>query len=878
MRISAPVLAFVLSAGMAWAEGKHALVIAAADYDQLRDLANPVPDAASVADLLDGLGFEVTLETDRDLRRTRRALEDFAEDAAGAELVLFYYAGHGTEVGGENRLLPTDTRTESPEALRESSLPLTEVVGALTAIAPATVMILDACRNDPFAGTGLEELARAAVPLEGAQGLALAEGFARVGPAENLIYAFATAPGDTASDGPEGAHSPFAEALMRHLVTPGLEFRTALTLVTQDVYDRTRGAQTPYFESGLPDLVFAAGQLPDLGERDGLLLAMAGIAPDLRAEIETLAADRQMPLAPLYAAVLANGLETQSAPARRAALEEAAESYADFQNRLTLLSTSDPRVEELRRAAAADMALGARQTALDRYDEAAAIDAEAGEAAGEVFVSRKVSQAVTLLQKADAARAGLDRDLALRTLEEVEAILALVEPLGIPREAMEARTNALWDRGNLLMLMGDTAGALAVFRQWQDLATARSAAAPEDMGFLRDLGVSRNNVGDVLVKQGDLTGAAAAYDAALVVAADLATRAPDNMKWQSDVLVVRIKMGDVRLALGDQSGAEQEFRAAIAVADGLLAAEPGTAEWQRMQAVGQERLGDLLMQRGDLAGAGVAIKAALATHQARHDASPEDMDTQRDLALALEKLGTLLSLSGDLAGAEARLRESQALSLDLMQRDPANTLWQRDLSVSHMRMATLQFQIGDLARAETSVRAALALREALVTVDPANLEWRRDLSSALTRLGDMALARKDVAGAEEAYRRALAIAEDMAVLDPGNADWQRDLGISRERLGDALQAKGDMAGAEGAYRAALEVSGALAARDSGNTGWQVDHALGRVKLAFLLADPRPEFEAALATLKALQAEGKLAPAQAELVGMLESLLAMLPAP
>ncbi len=314
MRLLAPVLVFALAAGMALAEGRHALVIAAADYDELRDLANPVPDAAAVAELLDGLGFEVTLETDRDLRRTRRALEDFAEDAAGADLVLFYYAGHGTEVGGENRLLPTDTRTDSPEALAESALPLTEVVGALTAIAPATVMILDACRNDPFAGTALEDMARGAVPLAGAQGAAVAKGFARVGPAENLIYAFATAPGDTASDGPEGAHSPFAEALMRHLATPGLEFRTALTLVTQDVYDRTRGAQTPYFESGLPDLVFAAGPPPDLGERDGLLLAMAGVTPDLRAEIETLAAARQMPLAPFMPPCWPTGWRRKARP------------------------------------------------------------------------------------------------------------------------------------------------------------------------------------------------------------------------------------------------------------------------------------------------------------------------------------------------------------------------------------------------------------------------------------------------------------------------------------------------------------------------------------------------------------------------------------
>jgi uncharacterized caspase-like protein len=97
-----------------------------------------------------------------------------------------------------------------------------------------------------------------------------------------------------------------------------VELRTALTLVQQDVYDRSRGKQLPYIESGLPELVFISGQ-GVLPERDQLLIAMADLTPDIRAEVEALAADRNLPLAPLYAALLSTDPGSQT-PEERATM------------------------------------------------------------------------------------------------------------------------------------------------------------------------------------------------------------------------------------------------------------------------------------------------------------------------------------------------------------------------------------------------------------------------------------------------------------------------------------------------------------------------------------------------------------------------------
>ena len=106
-------IAFIVFSAAASAERRVALVIGDDDYRTIRKLGNAVDDARSIEAMLEKLGFDVTLETDRDLRRMRRALDDFREDGKGADVALVFFAGHGAEISGDNRLLPVDADASS---------------------------------------------------------------------------------------------------------------------------------------------------------------------------------------------------------------------------------------------------------------------------------------------------------------------------------------------------------------------------------------------------------------------------------------------------------------------------------------------------------------------------------------------------------------------------------------------------------------------------------------------------------------------------------------------------------------------------------------------------------------------------------------------
>ncbi|MGE3873834.1 MAG: caspase domain-containing protein, partial [Parvibaculaceae bacterium] len=274
------------------AERRVALVFGNDKYQTIRPLANAVNDAQAIDRTLSALGFEVFLESNRDLKRMRRALDDFRADAAGADVALVFFAGHGVEISGDNRLLPTDSDASSLAALRDSTLSLEEVREAVTAVGRIGLVMLDACRSDPFGtdGTG----GRAATILTEEVVEKARPGLGRMGRAENVLFAFSAAPGETASDG-QGSNSPFTAALARHLGADGLDIRSVLTLVQQDVYDQSRGRQLPYVESGLPKFFFAATTTEKLPERERLLLAMAEVTDELRQEVERVAAAHDMP-------------------------------------------------------------------------------------------------------------------------------------------------------------------------------------------------------------------------------------------------------------------------------------------------------------------------------------------------------------------------------------------------------------------------------------------------------------------------------------------------------------------------------------------------------------------------------------------------------
>jgi uncharacterized caspase-like protein/regulator of sirC expression with transglutaminase-like and TPR domain len=809
------VLGLLLWLGLATAtlaEKRVALILAVDAYDSIRALENPANDARAMEDLLEKLDFEVFVETNRDLRRTRRALEDFQQDAAGADVALLFFAGHGVALDGVNYLLPTDADATSAETLAATSLPLAEAQAAIQAVADVAIVILDACRDDPFNGGGTD--GRGAAALEGAPTPAAAQitpGLGRIGRADGVLFAFAAAPNETASDG-EGDNSPFTAALMRHLGTAGVELRTALTLVQQDVYDRSRGKQLPYIESGLPELVFITGE-GVLPERDQLLIAMAGLTPDLRAEVEAMADERNLPLAPLYAAVLSADLASKAPEERARLLQEAAASFEAYQEDLRGLLSDDPRVADLRAQAEEQFSLGAFDTGRALLTEAAEIDAASRTNLREGMVSRTVSEAATHRLNANAARADLRYDLAIEDLTKATALYAELDPADMDREAQFDYTVALSDLGGLHLVAGNTKAALAVFFQRSTFAQARVEADPADYDWVRELVWSLNAVGNVLQQQGYMTEAEAAFASALEFSQWQADQNPDDVALMRDRQVARNKLGEIRFARNDFAGALAAHQEALAIAEALLALDPTNATYRRDMSFTQERLGDTLVAMGDQAGAKAAFELSKALTEGLLEEFPYDEEIRRDLSVSYERIGDTIIAEGDYDAGLEMYGQALAIREELAALDPNNKLRQRDLSVTFERIGDINNLRGDIESALLAHQAATAIRENLAALDPTNMTWQRDLSVSHERLGDLYYAQNDLVAALAAHERARILREGIVSLDPQNLPRQRDLGVAIERMGDVKLAMGDRTGALQLYEEALALRQSVLAAD-----------------------------------------------------------------
>jgi uncharacterized caspase-like protein len=580
------VFSIVLFAGTAAAERRVALVIGDDDYRMIRKLDNAVDDARGIEAALEELGFEVTLETNRDLRRTRRALKDFRQEGKGADVALVFFAGHGVEISGDNRLLPVDADASSLDALKATSLRLEEVREAVATVANVGLIILDACRTDPFGAIGGS--GRGAVAI--AEAKDVRPGLGRIGKAEGILFAFSAAPGET--DGDDG-HSPFTEALIEYLGTGGLEVRSALTLVQQEVYDRSRGKQLPYVESGLPKLFFAATAREELPERERLLLAMADVTPDVRAEVEQIAAANDMPLAPLYGALISSDAAELGTGERGARLNEAAAAFVKVREEMKTLASADPDVARLRAEAEEQLALGTFDTARARLAEAADVDSDSRHKLKANYVERTLSEAATHYISGGAAAADLRYELAIGDLERALVLYDEADDSAFPPEHADRRLTALAELGDLYTTVGDIAAAARAFETLRLHMEKRAEGARSDPSIRRDLAIAYSKIGDSKVAQGDLPGALKAFRAGLAILEKVAAAAP-NPKWLTDLAVAHDDIGDVLLTQGDLSGAIAAFKASLEVKQDLASAAPDDAKRQRDLTVVYDEIGDVL--------------------------------------------------------------------------------------------------------------------------------------------------------------------------------------------------------------------------------------------------------------------------------------------
>ncbi|HYF07813.1 MAG TPA: caspase family protein, partial [Acetobacteraceae bacterium] len=217
-----------------------ALVVGVGAYAQVPALANPTNDAADLAAALTRLGFQVELVRDPDRAALEAAVRRYGQRARGAEVALFFYAGHALHFGERNWLLPTSARIASERDLRFEALDLDSVLEQVNGAARLSIILMDACRDNPF------RLRLGAAATRQSSGGGLGELRAGIG----TLIAFATAPGLVAEDG-TGRNSPFTAALLRHIERPGLEIRALMAEVRREVREATGGRQIPWEHSAM---------------------------------------------------------------------------------------------------------------------------------------------------------------------------------------------------------------------------------------------------------------------------------------------------------------------------------------------------------------------------------------------------------------------------------------------------------------------------------------------------------------------------------------------------------------------------------------------------------------------------------------------------
>src|SRR5271167_3617349 len=247
--VALSVIGMLASVNAAKADRRVAFVVGNGAYKNVAQLPNPPVDAKAMARVLRNAGFEVVegINLTRD-KMTERLLE-FGKKTQGADVAVFFYAGHGIAVDGTNYLLPVDADIKSEMDVKLGSainvdLSLDQTMND----AKVKLVFLDACRDNPFAAK-----LRSA---KSTRSLSVQSGLAEMKSGEGTLIAFATGPGQTALDGEAGTNSPFTRALMANIASPGIEIQQAMTKVRAQVNEETNKNQLPWGHTNLIGSVY----------------------------------------------------------------------------------------------------------------------------------------------------------------------------------------------------------------------------------------------------------------------------------------------------------------------------------------------------------------------------------------------------------------------------------------------------------------------------------------------------------------------------------------------------------------------------------------------------------------------------------------------
>jgi hypothetical protein len=247
--ITALSLAGMLITTAAQADKRVAFVVGNGAYKNVQPLPNPAIDAKSIAGVLRNVGFEVVEGSNLTRDKMTERLLEFGKKAEGADVALFFYAGHGIAVNGVNYLLPVDADLKSEMDVKLGAAINVDVTLEQTmSDAKVKLVFLDACRDNPFAAKIRSAKATRSVNVQ--------TGLAEMKSGEGTLIAFATGPGQTALDGQEGTNSPFTRALMANIASPGVEIQQAMTKVRAQVNEETNKGQLPWGHTNLIGSVY----------------------------------------------------------------------------------------------------------------------------------------------------------------------------------------------------------------------------------------------------------------------------------------------------------------------------------------------------------------------------------------------------------------------------------------------------------------------------------------------------------------------------------------------------------------------------------------------------------------------------------------------
>jgi Caspase domain/Putative peptidoglycan binding domain len=336
MRYPTLILSFIcliFTAGAASAEKRVAFVVGNGAYKNVAPLPNPSVDAKAMAATLRNVGFEVVEGSNLTRDKMTERLLDFGKKAQGADVALFFYAGHGIAISGTNYLLPIDADIKSEMDVKLGAainidLTLEQTMGD----AKVKLVFLDACRDNPFAAKIKSNSATRSVNVQ--------TGLAEMKSGEGTLIAFATGPGQTALDGQEGTNSPFTRALLANLTQPGVEIQQAMTKVRAQVNEETNKGQLPWGHTNLIGSVYLNGAPAPGAAPSGQVATAASPASDVELEFWRSIKDSNKPEElNAYLTNYPNGQFRSLALSRIASLESGAKDAAATRN---LSSGIDP--------------------------------------------------------------------------------------------------------------------------------------------------------------------------------------------------------------------------------------------------------------------------------------------------------------------------------------------------------------------------------------------------------------------------------------------------------------------------------------------------------------------------------------------------------